>query len=148
MIGPFIKANVCIIIGVGKLNKYQEKRRDYDFYDSLENQAAMFSCLLFSIHPVVDMSEPGSAPPRDGGVVDMKNQACYDAYVWAVHKTGINPKTLHSLLAPKQARRDLNDELKVNGVRFMHRLNCGESIFFCVPMLDSDHLDLKDNTLW
>ena len=115
----------------------------------------MFSCLLFSIHPVVDMSERSSVPPRDGGrvvrdggMVDMKNQACYDAYVWAVHKTGINPKTLLSLLAPKQARHDVNVQLKVNGIRFMHRLEYEEPVYFCVPMSESDHLDLKDNTLW
>jgi hypothetical protein len=44
MIGPFIKANVCIIIGDGKINRsfINRKRKVYDLYDSLGNQAATF----------------------------------------------------------------------------------------------------------
>jgi hypothetical protein len=72
----------------------------------------------------------------------------YDGVVFAVHKTGSIPKTLRAVLAPKHERRDVKDDLEVERINFMHRLRPEEAIFFCVPMSDSDHLPLKDNTLW
>ena len=72
----------------------------------------------------------------------------YDGVVFAVHKTGSIPKTLRAVLAPKHGRRDVKDDLEVKETDFMHCLRPKEAIYFCVPMSDSDHLPLKDNTLW
>ena len=90
-------------------------------------------------------------PPTNTGMVSMNNPACHHGIVLAVHETGSSPKTLHTVLAPKLVKHHLYSKWKVEPLRFMNRLKCEEPIYFCVPMSDSkesDHLSLKDYTLW
>ena len=98
-----------------------------------------------SVQPMVN-THSGSSPPDDQAGV--RNLACHSAYVWAVHETGRNPKTLHAVLAPKHERGALNDKWNVDGTYLMRRLKQGENIFFCVPTSPGNHLPLDDNTLW
>ena len=84
-------------------------------------------------------------------MVSMNNPACHLAIVLAVHETGSSPKTLRAVLAPKVVKPRLHSKWKVEPLRFMKRLKCEESIYFCVPMKDtteSYHLSLEDYTLW
>ena len=92
-------------------------------------------------------TQSGSSPP-DGQAGAINVGVCQDAYVWAVHETGGNPKTLHAVLAPKHKRCALYNKWNVEGTYLMHRIKQGEKIFFCVPMPSGDHLLLDDNTLW
>ena len=91
-------------------------------------------------------------PPMNASMVNMNNPGCRRAIVLAVHKSGSTPKTLHAVLAPKQAERHLLAKWEVKGCPFSGgALKCEEPVYFCVPMSDtteSDHLLLKDYTLW
>ena len=72
-------------------------------------------------------------------------QPPHSAIVLAVHNIGSHPKTLHAVLAPKQAKVDFEIDGIIN---FMNPLQPHEKISICVPMTENDHLPLQDNTLW
>jgi hypothetical protein len=88
-------------------------------------------------------------PPTNAGVVDMNNPACHYAIVFAVHEIGSSTKTLHAVLAPKEALNDVKAKWNVvKEIRkFEDPLKRKEPIFFCVPQSDSHHLPLEDHTL-
>lgn len=97
-------------------------------------------------------SRDSYVPLARGGMVDMKNPACHSAIVLAVHETSNCPKTLRAVLAPKEALKEVQARWKVvEEIRnFEKSLKFEETVYFCVPLSDSDddvHLSLKDHAL-
>ena len=88
-------------------------------------------------------------PPVTTDVLENVNLPCHRAIVLAVHDTSSTPKILHAILAPKEALNDIKTKWKVvKEIRkFDDPLKSEESVFFCVPLNDSDHLPLEDHTL-
>ena len=97
-------------------------------------------------------SRDSYVPPAKSGMVNMKNPACHSAIVLAIHETSSFPKKLRAILAPKSALQEVQARWKVgNKVRkFEKFLKCEETVYFCVPLSDSNddvHLSLKDHAL-
>ncbi len=88
-------------------------------------------------------------PSTNPGMVNMNNPACHYAIVLAVHDTSTSPKTLYSVLAPKEALSDVKAKWNVvTEIRkFQDPLQSNEPIYFCVPLSDGNHLPLEDRTL-
>ena len=97
-------------------------------------------------------SRESYVPLAKDGMVDMKNPACHSAIVLAIHETSSCPKKLRAVLAPKEALEEVQATWKVgNKVRkFEKSLKSEETVYFCVPLSDSNddvHLSLKDHAL-
>ena len=72
----------------------------------------------------------------------------YSAFVWAVHKTSSLGKPVWAVLAPRDLKNDLKQKWEVDGKHLMGRVTENEKIHICVPLSESKHLPLTDNTLW
>ena len=97
-------------------------------------------------------SRDSYVPPAKGGMVNMKNPACHSAIVLAMHETSSCPETLRAVLAPKEALQEVKTRWKVEKEirNFEKSLKFGETVYFCVPLSESNddnHLPLKDHAL-
>jgi hypothetical protein len=62
----------------------------------------------------------------------------------AVHDTGSSPSVLHAVMGPKHYERLLHKEWKVKGCDFMDPLSTNDTVYFCVPIAEEEHLYLED----
>ena len=118
------------------------------YFGKMEGEPILNALLsIFSIQPVVKESSDSAVPPPGDNEVNIHSAARYSAFVWAVHKTGSDPKRLHAVLAPRDQRGDLKEKWESDGLHLMGRVRHDEPIYFCVPLSNSDHLLLENYTL-
>ena len=131
----------------------REKYRPH-FYDSVEKRS--FDVLFtFSVQPAVKTDAPVSfVPQMNVRMVDLNSQRMYRAIVLAVHDTVNNWKTLHSVLAPKYMRPEVEEVWRVQGENKVRSIDTPlrfkQRVHFCVPLSDHndhDHLPLMDHCL-
>ncbi|XP_028398817.1 uncharacterized protein LOC114522346 [Dendronephthya gigantea] len=113
-----------------------------------------FSVQHFSdIQPVVSTTKRESyIPPMSISGATNINLQRYNAIVLAVHKTGCSPATLHAILAPREALKNIKDKWNVTNEyrKFEKPLRFREPVYFCVPWSNDnqlDHLPLENHTL-
>ena len=102
-------------------------------------------CLcIFSVHPVMTTRPDSYVPPPNADMLHMNNLRIHRAIVLAVHDTGSSPSVLHAVMGPKHYERLLHKEWKVKGCDFMDPLSTNDTVYFCVPIAEEEHLYLED----